>query len=492
MKKFAMDAWIRDLSLKYKFWAVNLVAFFTTLLLVLFAMQQEQAGRADAAREAAQARAQLLAAWPADVPLPRDAQLLPFPASGQPPLGLSSSSRGWTELEHDALWGDSPVIGAWVQEVAGQRVAVTAQAPSLWQVFEDRAGAYAASVFVLMLLLLAASQLLIHFILSHLNQLKDVMLHVERSGDLSARAELNSGDEVGQMANAFNAMQAGYQRVVGTVAQAAASLDEGARRLASSMEQVRSGMLGQQSETDQAATAINEMSTTVHHIAQHAAYTRDQSTEADRLSGVGQQVVARAGSAIANLSQGVQQTAEMIQKLADDSRTIGGMVETIHGIAEQTNLLALNAAIEAARAGEMGRGFAVVADEVRNLAKRVQDSTDEITRMIGNLQAASRDAVEFMQESSIKADHCVQEANAAGAALGDIARAVALMRESNTQIAVAAEQQSQVAEEMTRSVVGIRDVTEQTVQQTLASASTSGELVGLAEELGKAIRKLRL
>ena len=126
MKKFAMDAWIRDLSLKYKFWAVNLVAFFTTLLLVLFAMQQEQAGRADAAREAAQARAQLLAAWPADVPLPRDAQLLPFPASGQPPLGLSSSARGWTELEHDALWGDSPVIGAWVQEVAGQRVAVTA------------------------------------------------------------------------------------------------------------------------------------------------------------------------------------------------------------------------------------------------------------------------------------------------------------------------------------------------------------------------------
>mgnify|MGYP001760998975 FL=1 len=88
MKKFAMDAWIRDLSLKYKFWAVNLVAFFTTLLLVLFAMQQEQAGRADAAREAAQARAQLLAAWPAGTPLPRDAQLLPFPASGQPPLSL--------------------------------------------------------------------------------------------------------------------------------------------------------------------------------------------------------------------------------------------------------------------------------------------------------------------------------------------------------------------------------------------------------------------
>jgi len=485
-----MDAWIRNLSLKYKFWAVNLVAFATTLLLVLFAMQQEQHGRAETARQAGQALAVQLAAL---AELPAASQARRFAASAQPPLGLPRTARGWVELEHDGLWGDSPLIGAWVLDSAdGQRLALPVHAPSLWQVFGERAGAYAIAVAVLMLLLLGASQLLIRFILGHLNQLKDVMLHVERSGDLAARAELDSGDEVGQMASAFNAMQAGYQRVVGTVAQAAASLDEGARRLATNMEKVRSGMLGQQAETDLAATAINEMSATVHEIARHAGDTRDQSAEADRLSGVGQQVVARAGSAIANLSQGVQQTAEMIQKLAEDSRTIGGMVETIHGIAEQTNLLALNAAIEAARAGEMGRGFAVVADEVRNLAKRVQDSTDEITRMIGNLQAASRDAVEFMRESSIKADHCVQEAEAAGGALGDIARAVAQMRDSNVQIAVAAEQQSQVAEEMTRSVVGIRDVTEQTVQQTLASASTSAELVGLADELGKAIRKLKL
>ncbi|WP_412547806.1 methyl-accepting chemotaxis protein [Pseudomonas sp. PDM14] len=251
-------------------------------------------------------------------------------------------------------------------------------------------------------------------------------------------------------------------------------------------------MLGQQSETDQAATAINEMSATVFHIAQHAADTRDQSTEADRLSGAGREVVDRAGHAIASLSQGVQQTAEMVQRLAEDSQTIGGMVDTIHGIAEQTNLLALNAAIEAARAGEMGRGFAVVADEVRNLAKRVQESTNEITRMIGNLQAGTRDAVDFMHESSIKADQCVQETGATGEALATIAHAVALMRESNTQIAVAAEQQSQVAEEMTRSIVGIRDVTERTVQQTLDSANTSAELVGLASELSKAIGQLKL
>ncbi len=369
---------------------------------------------------------------------------------------------------------------------------VVARAPSLWQIFSQHFFSYALAVAVLMLALLAASQLLIRFLLSHLNTLKDVMLHVERSGDLSARVPLDSRDEVGQMATAFNAMQSGYQRIVSTVAQAAARLDAGASQLAASMKDVRQGMLGQQSETDQAATAINEMSATVYHIAQHAGDTRDQSQNADRLAGEGQQVVARVEKSISSLSQGVQQTAGMIQQLATDSQQINGVVSVIHSIAEQTNLLALNAAIEAARAGEMGRGFAVVADEVRNLAKRVQESTDQITRMVTDLQATTRDAVEFMQESSLKADDCVREAHEAGLALEAITGAVAQMRESNTQIAVAAEQQSQVAEELNRSVTGIRDVTEQTVQLTVTSTETSAQLAGLSSELSRAIGQLKL
>ena len=160
------------------------------------------------------------------------------------------------------------------------------------------------------------------------------------------------------------------------------------------------------------------------------AETRDLSQNADRLAGDGHQVVGRVEKSISSLSQGVQQTGEMIEQLAADSQKINGVVSVIHSIAEQTNLLALNAAIEAARAGEQGRGFAVVADEVRNLAKRVQDSTDEITQMITGLQSMTRDAVEFMQESSLKADDCVREAHEAAQALEAIAEAVAQMRES--------------------------------------------------------------
>ncbi len=493
-----MGTWVRDLSLRYKFWAVNAVAFVTTLLLVLYALQVEQLARSDAAKQAAQAQASLLGQWPAAQPLPAAGQWLAFAEGETPRLAnnqgaLLSRARGWVALEHDAWSAQESLIGAAVVDLGqGKRLAVLAKAPGLMQVFAERAPSYALVVALLMLILLGASQLLIRFLLSHLNTLKDVMLRVEKDGDLAARVPLDCRDEVGQMASAFNAMQAGYQRVVGVVAQTAARLDEGAERLASSMRDVRQGMLDQQSETEQAATAINEMSATVHHIAQHTADTRDQSKNAEQLAGNGQHAVGRVGQSIAGLSSGVQQTAQMIEQLAADSQKISGVVSEIHGIAEQTNLLALNAAIEAARAGEMGRGFAVVADEVRNLAKRVQDSTDEITQMITTLQSGTRDAVEFMQESSLKADDCVQQAQEAGEALAAITGSVAQMRESNTQIAVAAEQQSQVAEEMNRAVVGIRDVTEQTVQQTSGSASTSSELAALAGELNKAIRQLKL
>lgn len=271
-----MGAWISNISLKYKFWAVNAVAFVTTLLLVLYAVQLEQQARSHASQASAQAQARLLNAWPAGQALPKAENLLTFsrgqaPMLNEQPVLELADANGWVEINSMPLFGDNPLMGAEVFTRAdGLQVAVIAHGPSLSQVFGERFANYAVAVFILMLAMLGASQLLIRFLLSQLNTLKDVMLHVEKTGDLSARVPLACSDEVGQMAGAFNAMQAGYQRVVNTVASTARQLDVGAARLAASMNEVRHGMLGQQSETDQAATAINEMTATVYHIAQHA------------------------------------------------------------------------------------------------------------------------------------------------------------------------------------------------------------------------------
>ena len=492
-----MRARLDNLSLKYKFWAVNAVAFFTTLLLVLFALYTEQQGRIDSLRQTLQTQAELASQWPQDQPLPAQRNHVTWTKGTTPTLAghaltLPAATQGWTTLPSAWVAGDQPRVGAYVACQDERCQAWLAEAPSLRQLLVARAGQYALCVALLMLVMLAASQLLIRFLLGRLDTLKAVMLQAQHTGDLSARVPLAGGDEVGQMAAAFNAMQASYHQVVGTVAHTARELDANARRLADSMVEVRRGMLGQQGETDQAATAINQMSATVHHIAEHAGATRDLSQSTDTLAVNGKAVVDSVQDAIAGLSSGVQQTAETIRQLADDSQKINGVVSVIHSIAEQTNLLALNAAIEAARAGDLGRGFAVVADEVRNLAKRVQASTDQITGMVSTLQAGTRDAVEFMQESSLKADDCVRQAQDASSALAQIAGAVAQMRENTTQIAVAAAQQSQAAEEMNRAVVSIRDVTEGTTRQATTSTTDSVELADLAGTLHQAIGRLTL
>lgn len=479
---------LQHLPLKYKFWAVNSVAFVTTLLLVLAAIWVEQRGLQDQRKAFAQA---LVPGIPTSVPaMPGLRQIAPadrharlLPAASNGPVWIPSAQLDQIDAEQ--------LTGVWASRQEGQLQLLGVERTPYLQLLIDRAPFYALSVTLLMLMLLVVSQWLISFITSHIIALRDVMLKVQESGDLTLRAHADSQDEVGSIARAFNAMQAAQQNIVGSVRQAADQLDQGAAELVQVMGHMRDGMVSQQSETDMVAAAANQMSATVQDIARNSSTTRDQSRQADLLASQGHEQVTRVSQTIAGLATSIERCTQHMERLKGNSQAISGVVSVIRSIAEQTNLLALNAAIEAARAGESGRGFAVVADEVRALAQRVQTSTDEIQHMIETLQRGTSEAVDDMQASAALTHDSVEQSEDAGRALSIITDAVSRIRDGNGEIASAVEQQSDAAEAITQSVVQIRDVTEQTVAQTLLSAATSEQLAALAKTLSQSVSRLR-
>ncbi|MDD1157810.1 methyl-accepting chemotaxis protein, partial [Pseudomonas rubra] len=231
---------------------------------------------------------------------------------------------------------------------------------------------------------------------------------------------------------------------------------------------------------DQVATASQEMSATAQDVARNAAQAAEAARGADLASREGLSMIRHTTQAIEQLASEMTAGMAEVQHLASRSEQIGSVLEVIRAIAEQTNLLALNAAIEAARAGEAGRGFAVVADEVRNLAKRTQDSVDEIRVVIEGLQQGTREVVDAMHSSHRQAQDSVAQAEQALPALQRIGEAVTVITDMNLQIASAAEEQSAVAEEVNRNVAGIRDVTESLSGQAQESAQISQALNRLA------------
>jgi methyl-accepting chemotaxis protein len=228
---------------------------------------------------------------------------------------------------------------------------------------------------------------------------------------------------------------------------------------------------------------MTEMEQTAANVAQNALQAANSTQEADKQAIEGSSVVNNAVNTINALANEVTEASEVIQKLEEDSEGIGRVVEVITNIAEQTNLLALNAAIEAARAGEQGRGFAVVADEVRTLATRTHEATQEIQSMIESLQHQSRGAAAVMNRSREKAETSVSEAARAGAVLEEITVAVGTITEMNNQISVAANEQSAVSAEMSKNVVSINEVSDQTADNSELIAKASDVLSDLAGNL---------
>ena len=312
------------------------------------------------------------------------------------------------------------------------------------------------------------------------------------AGNLTARAKLNSKDEMQQIATSFNEMADKIEELIRTIIGSANQLASAAEEV-SAVSQETSGNIAQQSsETDQVATAMNEMTATVTEVASNAGNAAEAANSANNEAQSGLNVVHEASRTIEQLASEVDNAATVIQGLQQDTDNIGGILSVIKDIADQTNLLALNAAIEAARAGEQGRGFAVVADEVRTLAARTQESTAEIESMISKLQSGASNAVKTMTQGTQTAQQSVEQAQQAAVALEAITAAVATISDMNTMIASASEEQSATAEEMNKNIVNIHSLAQNNATGAAQTTSASEELAQLAAQLQQLVGQFKI
>jgi methyl-accepting chemotaxis protein len=311
-------------------------------------------------------------------------------------------------------------------------------------------------------------------------------------GNLTRPITVDGKDEAGRLLAAMAKMQDKLRDTLQRISGSATQLASAAEELNSVTDESARGLTRQNNEIEQAATAVNEMTSAVEEVARNAVSTSEASQSATASAGDGRDLVQETVSAIERMSADVQSTATLIGDLANESRDIGKVLDVIRGLADQTNLLALNAAIEAARAGEAGREFAVVADEVRALAHRTQQSTSEIERMIGSIQSGTEHAVDSMRNSTERAESTLNIARGAGLSLDTINSAIVEINQRNLVIASAAEEQAQVAREVDRNLVNIRDLSVQSATGANQTSAASSELSRLAVDLNTMVGRFSL
>ena len=349
----------------------------------------------------------------------------------------------------------------------------------------------AATIVVAGLLTALLAWLFTRSIVQPLNQAVSLAERVAE-GDLTQRIEVVGRDEPARLLTALRSMQEQLRSTIQGISDSSSQLASAAEELNAVTEDASRGVHQQNQEVEQAAAAVNEMTAAVDEVARNAVATSEASRDSDATAQHGRQQVIRTVESIGLLAGDVTTTAAQVEHLAGQVRDISKVLDVIRSIAEQTNLLALNAAIEAARAGDAGRGFAVVADEVRALAHRTQQSTQEIEQMIGEVHQGTDKAVIAMRTSNERAHSTLEVARAAGEALDGIASAISQISERNLVIASASEEQAQVAREVDRNLVNIRDLSLQSSAGANQTSAASQELARLAIDLNGLVGRFRI
>lgn len=312
------------------------------------------------------------------------------------------------------------------------------------------------------------------------------------NGDLSKDLVVNRRDEMGELQKRMQLMTVSLRQLIGGISEGVTKIASAAEQLSAVTQQTSVGVNSQKEETDQVATAMNEMASTVLEVARNAEEASEAASSADQQARAGDSVVNEAIAQIERLACEVTNSTQAMSQLKAESDKIGGVLDVIKSVSQQTNLLALNAAIEAARAGEAGRGFAVVADEVRSLAQRTQQSTEEIEELIAALQNGTQQVVNALDASRTLTDSSVDLSRRAGGALEHITRTVSTIQNMNQQIATAGEEQSAVAEQINRSILNVRDISDQTAAASEQTAASSAELARLGQDLKAMVGRFRV
>ncbi|KZY73630.1 hypothetical protein A3742_15985 [Oleiphilus sp. HI0071] len=309
----------------------------------------------------------------------------------------------------------------------------------------------------------------------------------EGDADLTQRLNTSRRDELGQLASSFNQFVEKMASLVEQISSTAASVNSVSQDVSESARKTEQGSKEQLHSVDMVATAITEMGATVKEIAQNATHTADASRDSANEANNSQETVSNTVSEIQSLDTELASASSVISELAEDIHKISSTLAVISGISEQTNLLALNAAIEAARAGEQGRGFAVVADEVRMLAKRTQESTEEINEMIGRLEHGSSNAVGAMDAGKQRCELVVQSSQQISSSLESIRSAIERISDMSFQVATATEQQSSVVDDLNQHIVSINDMANQTSHVSQQNANSCDEMSAQAERLSNLV-----